>query len=69
MTYENQEDFFDLDTEVEALTFFSRLQKKLPKKILQLKNYAVKFQDIQLNKLIENIENIINGYIDKKDIY
>lgn len=69
MIYEDQEDFLDVDKEIEAINFFSKLQTKLPKKIKQLKEYALKLNDEYLNKLIENIENIINGYVDKKDIY
>lgn len=69
MIYEDQEDFLDIDKEIEAINFFSKLQTKLPKKIKQLKEYALKLNDEYLNKLIENIENIINGYVDKKDIY
>lgn len=68
MIYEDQEDFLDIDKEIEAINFFSKLQTKLPKKIKQLKEYALKLNDEYLNKLIENIENIINGYVDKKDI-
>lgn len=69
MIYEDQEDFLELDKEIDAINFFSKLQNKLPRKIKQLKDYALKLNDQYLSKLIENIENIINGYVDKKDIY
>lgn len=69
MIYEDQEDFLELDKEIDAINFFSKLQNKLPRKIKQLKDYALKLNDQYLSKLIENIENVINGYVDKKDIY
>lgn len=64
MEYYDDDQEFQLDIELEALNVFSNLRKLLKNKLKDYKKYIEKYQDPNLNQMLTDIQNIIDGYVE-----